>query len=456
MSEYLCWNRKLRIIRYPGDIINLSMDTNKNNHHIMKEDIPQYRVNETAVEIMRLVNGKNTYDDIVAALCDKYKEEEASVQKKLNSFLETISNQYGLKVVTQNEPMERNIVEMNKDVVSPMVASIEITNKCNIRCVHCYGDFGEIPCEVMDLNVVKKILGDLHDIGIRIVEITGGEATTHPKIEEIVEYALELGFEQVSLLTNGVRISDKLIQILEKNKDRVYVQIDLHSLNEEYFSWFTKTPNVLEKVKYNIVVLANKGILMRIATILTPKNIDELVDIADWVHNLGIARYAISPVVSLGRANDGNKELYLNANEAKRAEEQLQKIVTKYDNFLNIITSDYDKQINCGCITSHVVIDSKGHIKICTMDNLSYCNGSIGNVIQDDIKSIFEKNAELLNMLYMMKAPKINSAECQGCKNAGFCNGCLLRGIIKAKEMKEECLWYKNIVPQNIKERFAF
>lgn len=90
------------------------------------------------------------------------------------------------------------------------------------------------------------------------------------------------------------------------------------------------------------------------------------------------------------------------------------------------------------------------------MDNLSYCNGSIGNVIQDDIKSIFEKNAELLNMLYMMKAPKINSAECQGCKNAGFCNGCLLRGIIKAKEMKEECLWYKNIVPQNIKERFAF
>lgn len=133
MSEYLCWNRKLRIIRYPGDIINLSMDTNKNNHHIMKEDIQQYRVNETAVEIMRLVNGKNTYDDIVAALCDKYKEEEASVQKKLNSFLETISNQYGLKVVTQNEPMERNIVEMNKDVVSPMVASIEITNNHCIK-----------------------------------------------------------------------------------------------------------------------------------------------------------------------------------------------------------------------------------------------------------------------------------------------------------------------------------
>ena len=75
---------------------------------------------------------------------------------------------------------------------------------------------------------------------------------------------------------------------------------------------------------------------------------------------------------------------------------------------------------------SHVVIDSKGHIKICTMDNLSYCNGSIGNVIQDDIKSIFEKNAELLNILYDESTEKINSAECQGVKCV-ICNGCLLR-----------------------------
>ena len=456
MSEYLYWNRKLRIIRYPGNIINLSMDTSKNNRHIMKEDIQQYRVNETAVEIMRLINGQNTYDDIVKALCDKYREEYSSVEKKLNDFLEMIAKQYGLKIVTQNEPIERNIVEMHKDVVSPMVASIEITNKCNIRCVHCYGDFGEIPCEVMKLNVVKRILDELRDIGIRIIEITGGEATTHPQIEEIVEYALNLGFEQVSLLTNGVKMSDKLIQILEKGKDRVYVQVDLHSLKEEYFAWFTKTPNALEKVKHNIITLANKGILMRIATILTPKNIDELVDIADWVHDLGIARYAISPVVSLGRANEGNKELYLDESEAKRAEEQLQKIVAKYDNFLNVIASNFDKQINCGCITSHIVIDSKGTIKICTMDNLSYCDGSIGNVIQEDIRSIFEKNAELLNILYTTKAPKFNSVECHGCKNAGFCNGCLLRGIIKAKEMKDDCLWYKNIVPQKIKEKFAF
>ena len=66
--------------------------------------------------------------------------------------------------------------------------------------------------------------------------------------------------------------------------------------------------------------------------------------------------------------------------------------------------------------------------------------------------SIKDKGAQGEKIDIMFKAEDVSKLM----KNAGFCNGCLLRGIIKAKEMKEECLWYKNIVPQNIKERFAF
>lgn len=183
MKEYLYWNHKLKIVKYPGNIINLSIDMDKKNRHVMKEDVQQYRINETAAEIIKLVNGKNTYDDIVVLLCAKYGEDSVSIKKKLDGFIDTISKQFGLKIITQHEPKERNVAEMNKKVVSPMVASIEITNKCNIRCVHCYGNFGEIPCEVMDKENIKKILSDLRKIGVRIIEITGGEATTHPYIE---------------------------------------------------------------------------------------------------------------------------------------------------------------------------------------------------------------------------------------------------------------------------------
>lgn len=456
MGTYIHWNHKLKITRYPGGLVTLYFDEDHKGGYLTKEDIQEYKINDTAAEIITLINGENTYDSIVEYLAKKYNENINSIKIKVDNFLEMISKQYGLSVVEEKSPLKINIVDENKEMVSPMVASIEITNQCNIRCIHCYGDFGEISCKIMNVETVKRILMNLRNLGVRIVEITGGEATTHPDIEEIMEYALSLPFDQVSLLTNGVKISEKLKDILEMGKERVYVQIDLHSLKEEYFAWFTKVSNVLEKVKNNIISLAEKKVMLRIATILTPKNIDEITDIADWVHELGIIRYAVSPVVSLGRADETNKELFLTQNDALKAEQKLQSIVNKYDKFLNVISSDFDNQTNCGCITSHVVIDSGGNIKMCTMDNMEYFKSNIGNVFQNNIKDIFYNNAELLNTLFMTNAPRMNSKQCYGCENAGFCNGCLLRALIKAKEKGDECSWYQESVPDIIRKQFIF
>lgn len=456
MKNFLHWNHKLKITRYPGNLITLSFDKDHKEGYLAKADIQEYKINDTAAEIISLINGENTYEFVIEYLSKKYNEEIASVKSKVDNFMEMISKQYGLKVIEKNSMAKINIVDESKEVVSPMVASIEITNQCNIRCIHCYGDFGEIPCKMMNAEIVKGILKDLRELGVRIIEITGGEATTHPKIEEIMEYALSLSFDQVSLLTNGVKMSKKLINILEKGKEKVYVQIDLHSLDENYFEWFTKVPNILEKVKNNIITLAEKNVMLRVATILTPQNIDEITDIADWVHALGIVHYAISPVVSLGRANETNMELFLTMDDALRAEKKIQSIARKYENFLNIISSDFKKQVNCGCITSHIVINSEGDIKMCTMDNMSYFKGSIGNVLQNNVKEIFCKNAELLNTLFTANAPRMNAEQCSGCEYAGFCNGCFLRGFIKAKKKGDECLWYKNVVPPIIKDQFVF
>ena len=45
--------------------------------------------------------------------------------------------------------------------------------------------------------------------------------------------------------------------------------------------------------------LAKNNVGMRIATIVTKRNLEELETIADWVHALGVETYAITPVVKL-------------------------------------------------------------------------------------------------------------------------------------------------------------
>ncbi|KLO24416.1 radical SAM protein [Marinitoga sp. 1197] len=371
----------------------------------------------------------------------------------MKNFIANINNTYGIYINFQKSPKYRSLIIKDNYNIYPKVASIELTNKCNIKCLHCYGDFNSSLNNFISLNDAKKILYELKNLGVNIIELTGGEITTYPFLKKIITYALELEFKQIGLLTNGIYISEEIMNTIILNKSKIFIQIDLHSLNDEYLKWFTKTSNSLNEIKNNIYILAKNKVNMRVATIVTPKNLDEIEEIADWVYNLGIKSFGISPVIELGRAKNMNKNLYLNDNEYIQLDILLDKINKKYPKFLSLIEFGQLKNSNCGCISSHVVISATGEIKMCTMDNMKYFNSNLGNAIKQNIKNIYDINSKYINDIFNLESPKLNSEECKECKYRYFCNGCLLRGFIKAKELKNNCKWYKNKVSQIIKEQ---
>ena len=94
-------------------------------------------------------------------------------------------------------------------------------------------------------------------------------------------------------------MSDEILNIIIKNKERIIVQIDLHSMNDEYLKWFTKVSNTVDRIKKNIIKLSENEVLMRVATMVTPRNLDEVEDIAEWVHRQGIKKYGVSPILEM-------------------------------------------------------------------------------------------------------------------------------------------------------------
>lgn len=455
MSKYIYWNEKLEIRKYLDNTLVLVIKRISDEGMPTEKSIQTYTLNDTATEIIQLIDGTKTYNEIISLLVLKYNETFEIISKKTETLLNDMQNIYSIYVKTQEFPKKIPVNIFEKKTIYPTVASVEITNKCNIRCMHCYGNYGNIKNEVMSLDQVKTLLNDLKNMGVQIVELTGGELTTHPNIKEILLHAIDLKFDQISFLTNGVALSSEIIDIIIKNKTKIFIQIDLHSLDDNYLTWFTKVPNTLDIVKNNIIKLAESDVKMRIATIITHKNLNEIEHIANWVHGLGIKHYGISPVISLGRAVNSDTDLFLNEGDLQNLEKILGGISNKYGKFLSIIEGDRPKNRNCGCLTSHAVISSNGEIKICTMDNLEYYNSSIGNVFKKNIKDIYDDNAEYVNTFFNMNAPQANSLECKECENKNYCSSCLLRGLVKAKEMNGNCLWYTNIVPSIIKEKLA-
>lgn len=457
MKKYLFWEQELEIQKNMNGIIVMNMSPNQ-HINIIAEDSSKYKktfaLNKIAYEIITLINGARTMDDIITYLASKYDEKPESIELKIETFINTIATEYGLNLDFQERPLKRNINIKQSNSIYPKVASIEITERCNIECLHCYGDYHKNSTDVMGLERAKKLIRELKALDISILELTGGEITTHPKFKEILLYAISLEFPQIALLTNGIALNEDIMQIIIKNQPRVVVQIDLHSLNDEYLEWFTNKGNTLNRIKKNIVYLSNNDARMRVATIVTPKNLKEIEAIADWVHNIGVRSYGVTPVIRMGRAvNDDYGLMLSQLEDYEELEAILTKLKNKYTDFISLIKDGRPDNNNCGCITSHIVISANGDIKLCTMDNKEYLNTSIGNVFEKDLRNIYDENHELLTEIFNTTAPKFNSRECESCEYKYFCSDCLLRGFIMSIEMKDSCKWFNERIPKKFKEK---
>jgi MoaA/NifB/PqqE/SkfB family radical SAM enzyme len=93
---------------------------------------------------------------------------------------------------------------------------LQIFRPCNYACRHC----SQTPplatrADIVDATKLSSAehLRSLSRIGIRRVRLMGGEAFLHPRLRELVELALELGFE-LSFVTNGSQLGEENLRWL--------------------------------------------------------------------------------------------------------------------------------------------------------------------------------------------------------------------------------------------------
>ena len=79
---------------------------------------------------------------------------------------------------------------------------IELTNRCNLRCQHCFAErhaaTGDLP-----LAIIEKVLREGRDCGIDHLAFTGGEPTIHRQFAEIIRRVCEAGYT-FSFVSNGM------------------------------------------------------------------------------------------------------------------------------------------------------------------------------------------------------------------------------------------------------------
>jgi radical SAM protein with 4Fe4S-binding SPASM domain len=155
---------------------------------------------------------------------------------------------------------------------------IELTERCNCNCIHCYinlppDDRNALRRE-LSKEEVKELLREAASLGCLSVRFTGGEPLLREDFSEIYLAARRLGL-RVAILTNATLISPETAKLLSSIPPLAPIEISLYGMEGESYEAVTRTPGSFEDAWRGIhLILAERIPFIVKGTLLPPNRLD--------------------------------------------------------------------------------------------------------------------------------------------------------------------------------------
>lgn len=194
-------------------------------------------------------------------------------------------------------------------ITGPTQMTIDITNRCNLRCLHCYNSSGEnmyVNDEMTD-NELLKLVDDIITLKPFNICLCGGETLLRKDIILKVAKKLSDNNIMVSMVSNGILMTkDVATQLKESGVSRV--QISLDGIGDAHDKLRGKK-GAYEKAVKALKNLKESGIRSGIAFSTTPWNVHQFKDIVQICLKLGVKEIKIQALMPIGRGAINKDEI---------------------------------------------------------------------------------------------------------------------------------------------------
>ena len=358
-----------------------------------------------------------------------------------NTYQEAINNNVGfdysdIKQITLDEDYTPKNIRSDNDTqfvldeyfkANPYLSNfqIELTSKCNERCIHCY-----IPHEYKNSNIPEElyynVLKQLKAMGTLGVTLSGGEPLMHPKFKDFLKTAKEMDF-YVHILSNLTLLDDEIIEIM-RTGNTAAVQTSLYSMIPEHHDTITAVKGSFEKTKTAILKLIENNVPVQISCPVMKANKNDVAEVIKWGHSHKIrvnVDYAIMAEYDHQTTNLANR---LSPEECREVIKSIIKYdedyQTKFDN-IDIAGIEQDIQIDfnepfCGVGINTACMVANGNVYPCPGWQGYVC----GNLTEKSLGEIWFNSKE---MNYLRNLKKGDMKKCATCTNKAFCSPCLGR-----------------------------
>lgn len=350
---------------------------------------------------------------------------------------------YSISLPIFSDDQPTSLVRPRKAVQAlsaPRDVYIVLTSRCNLRCLHCYGRYGDPGLERAELSGAewRSIFFELADSDVFFVNIAGGEATIHPDFPEIIDALVDADLHFI-LTTNGMGSKRCFAAIADAKDLLLGLKISLDGptpeshgairVNSDYLPntrAFSQTMETLKYLKHRSVPFTIATCLHKTSIRLLPHFIDLIVD------DICPTSWFISTIAPTGRGEDYYNEIY--ASDAYwpiAFWENLKERCNKAGIYVRFIDMSFSANLegvpsafSCPAATSFCEINSDGIVAPCPLSRVE---------ISPDVLRF--DNIRNHSLLEIWNGPPFRTfrewrgSGCEGCKAFDACGRCVAQSV---------------------------
>ena len=325
---------------------------------------------------------------------------------------------------------------------SPRTVRLEISSKCNLRCLYCYYfdnpavDYANLPTEQW-----LQFFVELGNMAVMDVSLGGGEPFLRPDLMDLIEGIIQNKM-RFCILSNGTLIDDHIAEYIAGTHRCNYVQVSIDGASSEVHDScrgngsFVKAVNGIKTLqRHNIPVVAR--------VTLHHHNVREIANVARFLlDELDISSFSTNSAGYLGACRKNAGEVLLTNEDRQMAMHDLLILSQKYPGRITALAgplyeAKYWRKMEvarlnndpafpkgghltaCGCPFGEISVRADGMIIPCSM----LAHMVLGRINSDSLQEVWLNNPELNRLRMRQKIPLDELEFCRGCDYMRYCTG---------------------------------
>jgi radical SAM protein with 4Fe4S-binding SPASM domain len=349
----------------------------------------------------------------------------------------------------------------------PFMVSYSITQKCNLKCKHCYSESVEqAASDELSSEEAFRLIDDLSIWGIGLLIIDGGEPLCREDLLDAVKYASNKGI-RTTIGSNGTLIDERIARKM-KEVGVMAVAISVDGANAQTHDSFRGVAGAFDQTLKGVEACRNARLPFQFNTVISKETLPQLEDLLRMAVDCGADAAEFFDLVAAGRAKDECKEQVLSNDERRQAMEWLaqsqqdcpivirvpgcpmyplllQERQIKPKRFAPEMLRRvpyYSRGCAAGMPMGYVMVQCNGEVNPCMLLQVN-----LGNIREQSIASIWENSP----LLAQLRQRGLLKGKCGECSYKVACSGCRGRAYEETGDMMatDPGCW---LVPELFKE----